>query len=248
MNTKLQKVLDEIQEQIDILGLILLGSRGKGFENEYSDYDLLLITHDNNYKKWEKMFADVVNDKDFDFTIKSMDDFRNYAHWGNDDEWDRYDYAHVQVLFDRTNGELEVLIQSKGNIPADKKDDFIRGALDGYINGAFRSIKCMRVGNQLGAHLESVSSLQFALDALFALEDRHKPFYGYLNKELEKYSLSNFDTIWLLGLFEKILESANLDAQQELFSKIRDTFSSQGYKDVFDGWDGKDELILEYKK
>lgn len=247
MDVNLSKMISEVEGDEHILGLILLGSRGKGFENQYSDYDLLLIIGDEKgHADYEKLFYYIIDDDNFDLTIKTLKEFEEYAAWGSADSWDRYDYAHYKIWNDKTNGVLEEIMLEKGSIPREHQKEFIINSLHGYINGVFRSVKCMRNNNKLGAHFEAVSSLPFLLDAIFALELRHKPFFGYFEYELEKYPLDLFESQSLILSFREILKSADLVNQQELFGRIRREFIEQGYKEVFDSWEGKDLLILEY--
>jgi predicted nucleotidyltransferase len=67
--TDYEKILKDAQENPDILGLILVGSRGKGFDNEYSDYDLVMIAKPEAVEPLEKTYDGA---KDIDLTIYSL--------------------------------------------------------------------------------------------------------------------------------------------------------------------------------
>ena len=70
-----EQILKEAQENDEVVALVLLGSRGKGFENEYSDYDMIMITNDEGtdlIKKYKDKKLDNV-----DLTVKSLSDFKN---------------------------------------------------------------------------------------------------------------------------------------------------------------------------
>ena len=185
-----EKIFKEAQENEDVVGFILVGSRGKGFENEHSDYDSVMIIKDEAtnaiHDKYEKMTLDNV-----DLSVRSFSDFKTFAGWESPESWDRYNYAHVKILVDRTGGELEKLVKEKSQIPPDKLNKFIDWWIDGYVNGVYRSVKCIRNNNMFGAHLEAVNSMLDLLTLVFAMNGRHRPFLGYIQKELEKYPLEN---------------------------------------------------------
>jgi len=241
-----EKILKEAQESSEVVALILLGSRGKGFENEYSDYDMMMITP-NEYvdiiKKYEGKKIENV-----DLTIKSLSDFRNFADWETPESWDRYNYAHVKILVDKTNNELMKIINEKGYIPDDKKSKFIDWWIDGYVNGVYRSVKCIRNKNLFGAHLEAVNSMLDLLTLVFGINGRHRPFLGYVEKELKMYPLENlpWSTEEFVEKIKFVLETADLKTQQDLLLGIEKMSREIGHGRMFDGWEGKDKWAMEY--
>lgn len=243
-----EQVLEDAKGNDEIVGFILVGSRGKGFENEHSDYDVVIVVRDDaeatrkNYD--EKEFDNL------DLKILSLSDFKKFADWESPEAWDRYSFAHVKILVDKTSGELENIIKAKGEIPADKLDAFIDQWIDGYVNGVFRSIKCIRNKNAIGAHLEAVNSMLDLLTLVFALNGRHRPFLSYTKKELEKYPLQHLP--WTASEFvEKIktvLETADLQTQQELLKGVEKMSREMGHGHMFDGWEGKDKWAMNFKE
>ncbi|MDE1924961.1 MAG: nucleotidyltransferase domain-containing protein [Patescibacteria group bacterium] len=240
-----EKILQDAKEQDDVLGLILVGSRGKGFENEHSDYDAVMVVRDGSedvYKdKWEAA-------QDVDLSVYAISDFKKYAGWGSPEEWDRYNYAHTKILVDKT-GELPKLCEEKGYIPQEKLDKFIDWWIDGYVNGVFRSVKCIRNGNRFGAHLEAVNSILDLLTLIFAMNGRHRPFLGYVQKELEIYPLEHLP--WSISEFvekiSRVLTDADLHAQQELLVGMEKLARKTGHGHMFDGWEGKDKWTMTFK-
>lgn len=243
-----EQILKEAQENDEVVALVLLGSRGKGFENEYSDYDMIMITNDESIdliKKYKDKKLDNV-----DLTVKSLSDFKNFANWESPESWDRYNYAHVKILVDKTNYELAKIIEEKGHIPKDKQSKFIDWWIDGYVNGVYRSVKCIRNDNVFGAHLEAVNSMLDLLTLVFGMNGRHRPFLGYVEKELKMYPLQNLP--WQPKEFvEKIkfvLETTDLKTQQELLSGIERMSREMGHGHIFDGWEGKDKWTMEFEQ
>lgn len=214
-----KKVLKEANNDPRILGLILLGSRGKDFSNHFSDYDLKMLVKDVDAKKLRKKYQSQKLEN-IDLTVLSFSDFVKYADWDNKDGawWDRYDYAHTKILIDKTKGKLDKIIKDKGYIPANKQKKYTAWCIDGYLNGVFRSVKCIRNGEKLGAHLEAVNSILDLLTVVFAFNGRHRPFLGYTDREFKKYPLKvlPLKKEVFVKKIEKVLKTADLRTQQEL--------------------------------
>ena len=232
----------------DIIGFILTGSRGKGFQNEHSDYDAIVITKDESIEAIRAKYNEQKKDG-MDLTVRSLSEFKASASWESPDAWNRYDHAHMQLLVDKTDGEIEALIEEKGKIPDDKLNLFIEQSIDAYMNGVYRSVKCIRNHNPLGAHLEASNSILDLLTLIFALEGRHRPFLGYVQKELDKYPLKKLP--WSASDFvekiKKVLESADLETQQELLKGLEKISRDMGYGHIFDAWEGKDKWTMDFK-
>jgi predicted nucleotidyltransferase len=248
MKNDFEEVLKEAKEQDEILGLILVGSRGKGFENEYSDYDLIMIVKDEAVSLLSEKYKqrNLVN---VDLVVQSLSDFKKYAEWDSPETWDRYNYAHCKVLLDKTN-DLPKLIQEKGYVPEDKLNKFIDYWIDGYVNGVFRSVKCIRNNNSFGAHLEAVNSMLDLLTLTFAFNGRHRPFLGYVQKEFEMYPLQNlpWSSAEFVQKIEKVLATADLKTQQELLIGVEKMSRENGHGKMFDGWEGKDKWAMTFEK
>lgn len=248
MNNDFEEILKEAKEQDNIVGLILVGSRGKGFDNEYSDYDAIMIVKDGAASVLSEKYKQK-NLNNVDLVVQSLSDFKKYADWDSPETWDRYNYAHCKVLVDKMDN-LPQLIQEKGYIPEDKLNQFIDFWIDGYVNGVFRSIKCIRNNNPFGAHLEAVNSMLDLLTLVFGFNGRHRPFLGYVQKELEMYPLQNLP--WSPAEFvqkiEKVLATADLKTQQELLTGIEKMGRENGHGHMFDGWEGKDKWAMTFKK
>lgn len=244
--TEYEKILNDARENPDILGLILVGSRGKGFENEYSDYDLVMIAKPEAVETLEQAYDGA---KDIDITIYSLSSFKEHASWDSPDAWDRYNYAHVQVLVQKTD-ELTALIEEKGHIPEDKQKQVVEWWIDAYLNGLYRSVKCIRNNNEFGAHLAASTSMVDLLNLVFALNGRHRPFLDYVEKELEKYPLEKLP--WTPTVFidkvQNVLTNADLSTQQELAHGIEALVRDMGYGHMLDAWEGKDIWAITFQK
>lgn len=246
IDRQFKELLKEAKTNPDIIGFFLGGSRGKGFQNSHSDYDPRMVVKDGVAKRYQKKY-EKMKLKEIDLAILSLSEFRKYALWGSPEAWDRYDFTHVKALVAK-NQEIQKLINEKGSIPKNKRHNFITYSLDAYINGVFRSVKCLRNRNVAGARLEAAASIPYLLDLVFALHNKPKPFYGYLDRELKKYPLEKLP--WSGNRFSKmildVLSTANLKTQQTILKVIEKLFREEGFGQIFDGWEGKDKWAMNY--
>jgi predicted nucleotidyltransferase len=247
-DTLFQQLLRDAGADPDVLGLFLGGSRGKGFENELSDYDICVIVEDSAPEQARERYLRR-NSEMFDVWLYSFSQFRDQAGAWDAEFWDRYSYARVTALIDKRDGEIQRLIDEKGSVPEERRVSWLRGRLDGYINSLYRSLKCMRKGNTRGARLEANDSIGYLLDVLFGYEGRHRPFYGYLERELRKYPLKSLpiSTDDLLAKIGAIDDSADRATQQELLAAVDALLRPAGFGDVFDDWKEKYEWMKTFK-
>ncbi|HEX2593576.1 MAG TPA: hypothetical protein VHL34_18900 [Rhizomicrobium sp.] len=243
--TTFEDITSDAQTNPAILGLILVGSRGKGFENAHSDHDAILIVTDDAADTLHRKYANTPN---IDLMIFTPAQFDSYAAWDTPMAWDRYNFAHTKLLVDKT-GTLAARIAEKGAIPKDKQKSVIDARIDAYVNGTYRSVKCIRNGNQLGAHLEAANSMLDLIALVFALNGRHAPFYGYLEKEITTYPLAllPLPREALLAAIRHVLDAADLSSQQTLLTATESLCRKQGHGAIFDRWDGKDKWAMTWQ-
>ncbi|HEU5329456.1 MAG TPA: hypothetical protein VFU78_15295 [Thermomicrobiales bacterium] len=246
-NNPLHGLIQEAEHDPAVLGLMLTGSRGKEFATPYSDYDVVLIVSDDALATYQARFPRE-RQATLDVTVIALSAFADYAAWGSSGDWDRYSFTRVTVLLDKP-GTIQQLVDEKGVVPPEFRLPLLRGALDAYINSVYRSVKCFRNENYLGAHLQAVDSLQHALTVIFALEGRHRPFCDYLERELTAYPLRDFPLPKdeFLALLKAILADGNLVAQQRLLVIIEPACRQAGCGDVLDAWGADLDWMKTYR-
>lgn len=230
----------------NIIGFFLSGSRGKNCETKYSDYDIKVVVKDKVAKFYKKKYQKK-NKFPFEFTVFSFSEFKKYAAIGGPFEWDRPSYTYVKAIVDK-NGQIQKIIDAKGIIPKDKIREYVSGNLDGYINYVFRSLRCFRDGNLVGARLEASRSIHRFLNIIFELEGRTTPYYKYLEWELEKYPLKKFPIKpkELSKALLRILKDADIKTQKKLFNVVEKVFRKEGYSRVFEDWEADSIKFIKY--
>ncbi len=179
----------------------------------------------------------------------TLEELHDYAEFGSKDAWDRYSFTHVTALIDKT-GALQPLIDAKGRLLEEKCLAYLRDELDAFINSVYRSLKCHRVNNVLGAKLEATAGIPSLLNVVFGLEGQHAPYLGYLERELKAYPLESFilKADALLELIAEIADSGSVSAQQQLMRTLEPLCKNEGMTDVFDAWKEAYPWVLSYEK
>lgn len=79
----------------------------------------------------------------------------------------------MKATIDKLDGEIQRLVDEKGNIPKDQLKGFIERHLVGYINYVYRSLKTHRDNLQLAYRLEATVSIGILFDVilLFMMDD-----------------------------------------------------------------------------
>lgn len=247
MSHDFDTLVKEAEADPNILGLILQGSRGKGFETDDSDYDVQIVVKDGTEEMYKKKYQK--NVENADAWTHSLSQLKTCNAWNGPEHWDRYDYLHVKILVDKTDGLIQKLCGEKGHIPPEEKDAYVRGRLDAYLDSFFRSVKAYKKGNKSGSLLRAAGSVPFLLDVVFGLNGRHTPFLDYLEQELQTYPLEKLP--WNPADFYNnvigIVSTGSITAQQEVAKALETWARKEGYGDVFDAWEGKDRWAMEYK-
>ena len=241
---RFNEILEAARRDPNILAFWLGGSRGKGVITPHSDYDCELIVKDEVLDEYRKKYENP-GDSRIDLTVSTFDRFREHAASGSPEAWDRYNFAHLKALVDKT-GEAQKLIDEKGSLPAAEASGIVRRELDHYINQIYRSLKCTRDGQQVGARLEAAEGINPLLDAIFALNGRVRPYFKYLEWELRNYPLAKLgiNEPEFIKILLEILTSGDIGVQQNLLSRIEVLFRAEGYGEVFDSW-GEDLLWMK---
>jgi len=236
------------KEDSKIIGFFLSGSRGKGLQTRFSDYDIYFIVKDKHVQDYKKRYPQKKYEN-MDLVVLSLSEFRELGNWTDGSWFYRYAFAHVKTIIDK-NGEIQKIIDLKARIPEDYYEKFLEKSLDGYINYFYRSIKCLRDGNLLAARLEASYSIPLFFDVIFGIHERRiRPYYKYLKWEMENFPLKKIpiSTEELLNKISKILDDADLIIQQELFKLTEKLLINEGYEHVFRSWGGDISWMKSFK-
>jgi hypothetical protein len=207
-----------------------------------------MLVRDEVLSEYKKRYENQ-RDPNVELGVTTLDKLKKHAAWGSSTEWDRYDFAHLKPLVDKT-GHLDELFQEKASIPDAVRKEFVGGHLDGYINEVYRSLKCLRDGQTVGWRLQAAQSVTLLLKVLFGLHGRVQPFSKYLEWELKNFPLEKLPLSpdELIESILKIVETGSVPAQQKTFSHVEAMARADGYGYVFDRWGGKLGWIKNFQQ
>jgi hypothetical protein len=228
-----------------VLGLVLSGSRAsEALVTEVSDWDVRLVVKDNALTECRAEFGTDRGER-VEVVVFSLSGFEDAAAPGSDTEWDRYGYAHAKVVLDKLDGTIARLVAEKATPPPAASRHLATGALDGYINSYYRSLKNHRLGLDVESHLDAAESINHFLDTLFAIYGRVRPYNKYLRWELQSFPLEGGR--WrpepLLELIARIVRAGDPGDQRALFRSIEELAREQGFGDVVEGWEADFPLL-----
>ncbi|MFJ5995301.1 hypothetical protein [Streptomyces sp. NPDC092370] len=229
-----------------VVGLVLSGSRvHAGMPTVHSDYDLHVVVRDESVPAlaaWDRFRS-----AHLDLVVITLAEFRTRGMPGRPDSFARYSYVHAEVLFDRLDGALARILDEKRALGADEARDAAAGWLDAYVNQTYRSLKSYRDDRPDLGHLDAAEAVPYALEVLFALHRRVRPYNKYLRWELERQPLGDprWDARRLLPVLRRILADGDPPPQRALFAGIEEAARGAGHGEVLDSW-GTDLDLLRH--
>ncbi|MGW6645041.1 hypothetical protein [Streptomyces iakyrus] len=227
-----------------VVGLVLSGSRvHAGMPTVHSDYDLHVVVRDESVPVLAAL--DRFRSAHLDLVVLTLAEFRTRGMPGRPDSFARYSYVHAEVLFDRLDGTVAGILDEKRTLGADEARDAAAGWLDAYVNQTYRSLKSYRDDRPGLGHLDAAESVPYALEVLFALHRRVRPYNKYLRWELERQPLGEprWEASRLLPVLGRILADGDPPTQRALFTSIEEGARRAGHDRVLDSW-GEDLKLL----
>jgi len=238
INNKYEELLKECTKDENVIGLFLGGSRGKSedFITQNSDMDVYVILSDSAPEEVRGRMKNYLSNW-FEIRVMSLTELMNHATWRSDHEWDRYNFSHNKPVIDKSGEVLKIMLE-KGTLPEEVKIKIIKDSLGAYINEVYRSAKYWRDGKEVAAYLDGTESLPFLMTALYALENRLRPYNKYFEWELKNYPLKLLP--WkaeeFIADYLHISKTGDWNTQAKIFKEIKKLFIEKGYKDIFDEW------------
>lgn len=225
-----RRLRQRVDQDPNVVGFFLGGSRGKHFETERSDYDCYVVVRDEVAEAYARELA--AFSPPLDVIVRSLTQFRSDPA----PSWNRYNFARLTVELDRLDGEIQRIVEQRGTLTADEAVAAARWALPPYTNSVYRSLKSLRDGRDLEARLDAAESINYFLTALFSVVGRLRPYNKLLRWELTRYPISQWPTDELLGAVDRVIATADPAAQRQLFSRLERLARERGFDDAFAEW------------
>lgn len=242
---KFEHVVKLAKRDPDVVGLFLGGSRGKGLQTKYSDYDVYIIVKDSKFKECKQKY-EAFDSEDFDMIVFSMKDFKEEADFERE-RWGRYNYVRLKVLIDK-HQKIQQMVDEKGRVPEKYEKDFVAVHINDYINRVYRALKCFRDGRGFCARMHSIHSIEPLMDALFAIHGRRiRPYHKYLLWDLKQFPLDQFDMAprQLARLLRRVAWWPSPRLLKRLLAPSLQLFREAGYSQTLeDTWGNKLDWML----
>ena len=220
-----------------VLALFVFGSRSRdGFADESSDYDVGVVVREEALEAFDERWP-YEHGAPVEIASTTLAGLREHAEPGTTSEWARYQYAHVELLVDKS-GEVSAVLAEKARLPEEHRRTIAAHALDAYVNSTYRSLRNHDRGLHLAARLDAAESVPHLLTAIFAFEGRVRPFNKYLEWELREHPLR--EPAWGAELFLPRLErisAGDAGEQRAMFRDLERVAREHGFGKVIDGWE-----------
>ncbi len=226
-----------------VVGLVLLGGRGKGLAMPWSDYDVEVLTRDG--AEGDLLRELPIGVAGLDLEVCSVARYATLTTpW-----WHRYAFKDVSPVVDKLGGEVQRLVRRRAAYEAKLAETHAREWLSTYANQLYRAFKNDRDGLHLEARLDGAASVEPMIGALFAMHGRLRPYNKFLRWELEHDPLAALP--WsgdgFLSLLARAVDEAGVEAYGGLFRGVLVVAERCGFgRHLRDEWGETVEWMITY--
>ena len=244
----IQALIAEAEADADVLGLILLGSRGLGAVTIESDYDAVFLVTDEAIAR----YAQAQQTPQRGATITPPILTKDIWHESPDSlqrekivDWMIPMWAESCILFDRA-GATERTLAALRRIPTEEAARLTAAHYGAYLNSLYRSLKSWRRGDVLGARIEAAQSVDYVLQMLFALECHWRPYNSRLWYHLDKLAVQGWQMVEMQNALLDLITTGNPRRQQWLAQRITALLRARGFGQEYDEWEGQIDRALSW--
>jgi predicted nucleotidyltransferase len=206
-----------------VLGIIQVGSTAKGYDDEYSDVDLVLVVNEDKYAMLEKNFQKIIHTEEYDLRFTTVDMLRDTKNSKSDE--DHWDFQNSIVLFDKTNTLEEALREITRYDTASRLERLKRYYL-GYWENTLNSLSCLEHNNRGAARIYVAIAIQELTRLLFNLNERWAPRTQWALKEI---SFLHRKPANLESQIQSILEEPDSEKISGLWNQTVELLRKEGY-------------------
>ncbi len=242
-------IFDQTKERIqrwasdpDVLGVLLVGSKSRGFGDDLSDDDLeVILTEEAAARLRPVECSDLLIEGEspnrkliYDAEYLGIDALRSKM--ASHLDLDHWPYESSPILFDRS-GELEDLVPALGSMPADfRSKRLLHATIDAWIP-PYRAGKCIKRGQVTAARLLVARGARALCRVIFALEWRWVPLDHWLQRELATLE----DPAGVAPLIIEALETGEAKPLSDGLAALESALEAVGVP----GPEGRNDLFME---
>lgn len=229
----IERLLKRYGTDESVLGVILVGSAGKGYEDEESDVDLEIVVTEDKYRILERKGQKVIHVEKYDLIFTTMSRLQQ-AEASERDE-DHWWYIDCPVLLDKT-GRLERTLEEIARYHADSRLNRLKRYYLGYWQNSLCSMGCLRHENEMGARIYAALAAQALIRLLFNVNYRWAPKIQWAFKEVRQLKRRPGN---LESKIEGVLEKPDCKKLSKLWEETAELLREEKYT-----WVDEPEQIL----
>jgi hypothetical protein len=244
----IQALMAEAEADADVIGFILLGSRGLGVATIESDYDAVFFVTDAANARYAQTQHTPQRGATLTPPIATRDIWHESPNTLRREkivDWMWPMWAESRILFDRT-GETERAVAPMRRIPTEEAARMTAAHYGAYLNSLYRSLKSWRRGEVLGARMEAAQSADYVLHTLFALECRWRPYNSRLWYHLDALVGQGWEAAELQEALLDLITTGNPRRQQWLAQRMTALLRERGFGGEYDEWEGQIDRALAW--
>ena len=175
------KLLNQYNIDDSVLGVILVGSAGKGYQDEYSDIDLEVVVTENQYDTLEKNSQKIIHTKNYDLTFTTINKLQQVKESERDE--DHWRYRDCPVLLDKTD-RLKGILRKMTRYNMNSRLDRLKRYYLGYWENSLNAMGCLRHKNDWGARIYAALAMQELIRLLFNFNYHWAPKVQWAFREI----------------------------------------------------------------
>lgn len=239
MSEAFDRLMQGATDDPGVVGVVVGGSRGKRLGTPHSDWDVYVVVRsEGDLRRVSNELR--IGSREIDLCgVFTVEQFEAHASVGDDSEWNRYNFAHLNLPLDRTpGGLLQRLCDEKEWLPDTVARHRAAGALDAYLNSYHRALKNDRDGNHVAARLDAAEAVPRLVEFVFTAERRARPYNKFLAWELTVHPLDRewWPTSDVTSLLLDIIATGSLPSLAAAFRTVEAEARGLGFGHIVDAW------------
>lgn len=218
-----QTRLDAWRSDPEVLGIVLVGSRSRGHDDERSDDDFEVILNDEAHARLAP--TDCVTFARLEGAMRLLYDAQLVglssleAKQTSSLDLDRWPYERAHVLWDQ-DGAVNRAVSAAGRMPADFREARLRhGAVDTWL-AISRAEKTLARGYEAAGRQVIARGAKALARVIFALEHRWVPLDHWLEAELATLEDAAGAAPWLRRALVEVVPGALTEALDRLQTSL----------------------------
>lgn len=178
---RINKIMEKYAQDDAVLGVILIGSHGKGYQTDNSDIDLELIVTEQKFIELKDKGQHYIHTENYDIIYKSLKELERFK-MSNIDQ-DHWEYKNCPIIFDKT-GKLTLLINEIEIYDYPKRLERLKKYYYEFWIEMTGAISCLRSKNMFCGRIHTSQAAKAFLSLIYNINNEWTPRLKWILKEL----------------------------------------------------------------